>query len=84
MALTTRRRFLAGTAAGAGIALASGKAPFVNRAWAQAKDTVVFASGEPITGSFDPTSHTTLAHINLEGFIFGKLFRSPMRPEDPD
>jgi peptide/nickel transport system substrate-binding protein len=45
---------------------------------------VIFASGEPITGSFDPTSHTTLAQINLEGFIFGKLFRTPMRPEDPD
>jgi peptide/nickel transport system substrate-binding protein len=84
MVLTTRRKFLAGTAAGVGLGFASGKAPFVKRAWAQARDTIVFASGEPITGSFDPTSHTTLAQINLEGFIFGQLFRTPMRPENPD
>lgn len=82
---TTRRKFLTGSAAaGAGFAFSGGKAPFVSRAWAQAQDKVIFASGEPITGSFDPTSHTTLAQINLEGFIFGKLFRTPMRPETPD
>ena len=45
---------------------------------------MVFASAEPVTGNWDPTSHTTLARINLEGFVFGQLFRTPMRPENPD
>ena len=44
----------------------------------------MFASGEPLTGNWDPTSHTQLAQINFEGFVFGKLFNTPMRPREPD
>lgn len=79
---SSRRRFL-GTAA-AGAAALSLPAPYVRRAYGQARNTMVFASAEPVTGNWDPTSHTTLAQINLEGFVFGQLFRTPMRPEQPD
>jgi hypothetical protein len=54
------------------------------RLWPGLANTMVFASAEPVTGNWDPTSHTTLAQINLEGFVFGQLFRTPMRPENPD
>ena len=43
----------------------------------------MFASAEPVSGNWDPTSHTVLGQINLEGFVFGQLFRTPMRPENP-
>lgn len=82
----TRRGFLGTTTAAAGAA-AGGlllPAPYVRRAYGQARSTLVFASSEPVTGNWDPTSHTQLAQINFEGFVFGKLFNTPMRPEDPD
>lgn len=47
-------------------------------------DTVVFLSAENITGNWDPSSHTTLAQINIEGFVFNYLIRCPMRPENPE
>lgn len=77
-----RRSVLKGLAAGG--ALGAFPAPFVRRAYGQSRNTMVFASAEPVTGNWDPTSHTTLAQINLEGFVFGQLFRTPMRPENPD
>ena len=77
-----RRTALKGLAAG-GLAAAV-PAPFVQRAYGQSRNTMVFASAEPVTGNWDPTSHTTLAQINLEGFVFGQLFRTPMRPANPD
>ena len=79
---TNRRRVLGGMAAAGG--LAAFPAPYIKRAWGQARNHMVFASAEPVTGNWDPTSHTTLAQINLEGFVFGKLFQTPMRPENPD
>ncbi|WP_259699751.1 ABC transporter substrate-binding protein, partial [Pseudomonas protegens] len=39
---------------------------------------------ETLTGNWDPSSHTTLAQINLESFVFGYLTRAPMTPEKPD
>ncbi len=83
LAGTTRRNFL-GTTAAAGAAGLILPAPYVKRAYAQARSTLIFASGEPLTGNWDPTSHTQLAQINFEGFVFGKLFNTPMRPEKPD
>ena len=83
LAGTTRRSFL-GTTAAAGAAGLILPAPYVKRAYAQARSTMIFASGEPLTGNWDPTSHTQLAQINFEGFVFGKLFNTPMRPEKPD
>jgi peptide/nickel transport system substrate-binding protein len=79
---TTRRRVLGGMAAAGG--MAAFPAPFIKSAFGQSRNTMVFASAEPVTGNWDPTSHTTLAQINLEGFVFGQLFRTPMRPENPD
>ncbi|HEX2529024.1 MAG TPA: ABC transporter substrate-binding protein [Geminicoccus sp.] len=77
----SRRSFLKTSAAGA--AALTLPAPFIKRAYGQAKKTMVFASGEPVTGNWDPTSHTVLAQINLEGFVFGQLFRTPMRSDNP-
>lgn len=78
----SRRSF--NTLALAGAAASTLAMPFIRRAHADTRKTLIFGSGEPVTASFDPTSHTSLAQINLEGFIFGQLFRTPMRPEKPD
>ncbi|WP_035484696.1 ABC transporter substrate-binding protein [Geminicoccus roseus] len=77
----SRRSFLKTSAAGA--AALTMPAPFIKRAYAQGRNTMVFASGEPVTGNWDPTSHTVLAQINLEGYVFGQLFRTPMGSDDP-
>ena len=45
---------------------------------------MTFLSAENLTGNWDPSSHTTLAQINLESFVFGYLTRAPMRPDNPD
>lgn len=68
----------AGTAASLALPM-----PFIRPASAATRDTLVFASAEPVTGNWDPTSHTSLAQINFEGFVFGQLFRTPMRPSNP-
>lgn len=47
-------------------------------------DTVVFLSAENVTGNWDPSSHTTLAQLNVEAFIFNYLIRCPMRSENPE
>jgi peptide/nickel transport system substrate-binding protein len=75
--ITTRRTLLK---AGAGLFAMPVAAPFVKRAYGQGRRTIVFGSGEPLTGNWDPTSHTILAQINIEGLIFGQLVRCPMRP----
>jgi peptide/nickel transport system substrate-binding protein len=75
---TTRRSFIKGAAAGTGGLLLP--APFVKRVYGQGRRTIVFGSGEPLTGNWDPTSHTILAQVNIEGLIFGQLVRCPMKP----
>jgi peptide/nickel transport system substrate-binding protein len=81
-----RRRFLTSSAM-AGVALTL---PVLNTGFlvgpAMADDSraLNFLSAENLTGNWDPSSHTTLAQINLESFIFGYLTRAPMRPENPD
>lgn len=78
---TNRRDFLAGmTAVGAGAVLASG---FAGRAMAQDAKTLVFAAAGTVTSSWDPTSHTVAPQITAEGFIFGRLTKCPMTPENP-
>ena len=85
MATSTRRNFIKGaTAAGTGLALAAGPLSIHRKVYGQGKNNVIFASGEPLTGNWDPTSHTILAQINFEGFVFGQLMRTPMRPDKPD
>ena len=63
---TTRRTLLK---AGAGLLAMPVAAPFVKRAYGQGRRTIVFGSGEPLTGNWDPTSHTILGQINIEGQI---------------
>jgi len=94
----TRRRFLGNSLkVGAGLAayplIAKSSKVFRNTAYASGKgkatvavtpaDTVVFLSAENITGNWDPTSHTTLAQLNVEAFIFNYLIRCPMSIDDP-
>jgi peptide/nickel transport system substrate-binding protein len=76
------RRSLLKTTAGTAAALAL-PMPFIRPASAAGRDTLVFASAEPVTGNWDPTSHTSLGQINFEGFVFGQLFRTPMRADNP-
>ncbi|MCZ7448240.1 ABC transporter substrate-binding protein [Rhizobium rhizogenes] len=56
----------------------------VNPANAAEGKVLKFLSAETLTGNWDPSSHTTLAQINLESFVFGYLTRAPMTPEKPD
>lgn len=76
------RRSLLKTGASSAAALAL-PMPFIRPARAAGRNTMVFASAEPVTGNWDPTSHTSLAQINFEGFVFGQLFRTPMHPDNP-
>ena len=82
---TTRRKFLRnGIALGGAAAVTQFGSPFIRTASAgPASNSVVFASGEPLTGNWDPTSHTVLGQINFEGYVFGRLTNTPMRPENP-
>lgn len=78
--MTTRRQILAG--AGAAIAFGALGMPLV--ANAQTKKTVVLASMGPLTGNFDPTSHTTLGQGNFEKIVFSHLTRAPMEEGKTD
>ena len=82
---TSRRSFLQKSAIFTGAAAAGPLfSPFLRTARAgQSSNSVVFASGEPVTGNWDPTSHTVLGQINFEGYVFSRLTQTPMRPEDP-
>ncbi|WP_457588748.1 ABC transporter substrate-binding protein [Ensifer canadensis] len=81
-----RRAFLKSSAL-AGVALS---APVLNTSFlvnpvkAAEGKALNFLSAENLTGNWDPSSHTTLAQINLESFVFGYLTRAPMRPDSPD
>lgn len=70
-------------AGAAGVVSTALPMPFIRRAYAQGRNTVVYGSAQALTGNWDPTSHTQLAQINLENFVFSYLFRTPMRPENP-
>ena len=56
----------------------------VPAAQAQEKKRLVLASMGPVTGNWDPTSHTTLGQGNFEKFVFNALTRAPMRDDQPD
>ena len=86
----TRRKFLGNSLKlGTGLAiapmLAQTSALFRGTAHAAGtpSDTVVFLSAENITGNWDPSSHTTLAQLNVEAFVFNYLTRCPMTVEKP-
>lgn len=48
-------------------------------AFASSGKSVVLASQGPVTGNWDPTSHTTIGQLNFESYIFSRLTRSPMK-----
>jgi len=50
---------------------------------AEPTGTFTFASAEPLTGNWDPTSHTILAQINIENQIFDKLYFAPSGVDNP-
>jgi peptide/nickel transport system substrate-binding protein len=78
---TSRRSLIKGIAAGsASLALPT---PFVTRASAATRDTMVQAHSEPVTGNWDPTSHTILPQHYMELHVMGQLFRMPLRRENP-
>ncbi|MBR0898990.1 ABC transporter substrate-binding protein [Bradyrhizobium tropiciagri] len=64
--------------------------PILNTDWlvssAEAKDgkELVFLSSEAVTGNWDPTSHTNLGQLTVEGFIYGYLTRARMQQPDTD
>ncbi len=78
--MTTRRQVLVG----AGAAMAVGALGLPRVASAQSKKTVVLASMGPVTGNWDPTSHTTLGQTNFEKLIFSHLTRAPMEEGKTD
>ncbi len=78
--MTTRRQILAG--AGATVALGAFGMP--QAANSQGKKTVVLASMGPLTGNFDPSSHTTLGQLNFEKLIFSQLTRAKMEEGKTD
>jgi peptide/nickel transport system substrate-binding protein len=77
----SRRSLL--TAAAGGVVSTALSAPFIRRASAAGRNSLIYGSAQALTGNWDPTSHTQLAQINFENFVFGYLFRTPMRPDDP-
>ena len=56
----------------------------MNSAFAAEGKTLRFLGAEALTGNWDPTTHTNLGQLIVEGFVFGYLTRAPMRPEKPD
>ena len=87
MTTKTRRELLGDAAAVAaavgGLGLGQ---PLIGRAHAAeaAKKTVVLASMGPVTGNWDPTSHTTVGQLDFEAFVFSHLTRCPMEPGKTD
>ena len=47
------------------------------------KNVFIFASAEPLTGNWDPSSHTILSQLGIENHIFDKLYAFPCGVEDP-
>ena len=56
----------------------------INSAFAAEGKTLRFLGAEALTGNWDPTTHTNLGQLIVEGFVFGYLTRAPMRPQKPD
>ncbi|MBN8909694.1 MAG: ABC transporter substrate-binding protein, partial [Rhodospirillales bacterium] len=80
-----RRDVLKGAAAAAAISgIGTVAAPFGGKAFAQSKKTVVVASMGPVTGNWDPTSHTTVGQLDFEAFVFSHLTRCPMEEGKTD
>ncbi|RWG07749.1 ABC transporter substrate-binding protein [Mesorhizobium sp.] len=79
--MITRRGVLASAGAAGAMAVLGGG---IRPTKAADKKTVVLASMGPVTGNWDPTSHTTLGQGNFEKFVFNALTRAPMSDGEPD
>jgi len=79
----SRRGIIKFAALGAGLLLTPQGRPLLRSAKAEGRRKIVFASAEPLTGNWDPTTHTILAQLNIEAQIFGQLVRCPMRSDNP-
>jgi peptide/nickel transport system substrate-binding protein len=81
--MRTRREVLKGAvaitaAAGLGAVGPLGATP------ARAADkSLKLASMGPVTGNWDPTSHTTIGQLNVESWIFARLTSCPMKESNP-
>lgn len=78
-----RRHFLQGTAALAGFMQINPEF-FITSAYAQSGKELKFLSSGPITGNWDPTSHTSIPQKDIEALVMGFLTRTPMRLDNPD
>src|ERR1700737_4454221 len=84
--MISRRDVLLGGAVGiAGLGFGRVNPNFLmNSAFAAEGQTLRFLGAEALTGNWDPTTHTNLGQLIVEGFVFGYLTRAPMKPEKPD
>ena len=80
----TRRDVLKVTLGTTALASLGATQPFHSTV-AHAADTksIKIASMGPITGNWDPTSHTTIGQLNVESWIFGRLTSCPMKEDNP-
>jgi len=84
MVKTTRRKFLRGAAAAGTIAALGGKAPYFRKSLAQGRNHITYLQTEPLTSSWDVSSHTILAQIYFERHVFGQLIQTPMSEANPE
>jgi peptide/nickel transport system substrate-binding protein len=85
MSNISRRKFLKGATLAGAAAMAWRVNPdfLMSSAYAAQGKSLTFYSAENLTGNWDPSSHSTLAQMNLESFIFGTLTRAPMTVDNP-
>ncbi len=81
-----RRTLLQGALLGAGAAGLGRIDPgfLFTSAFAQENRPLRFLGAEALTGNWDPTTHTNLGQLIVEGYVMGYLTRAPMRPENPE
>lgn len=84
--MLSRRDALKMVIAGAGTAGIMRVNPefFISSARAAEGKQLRFLGAEALTGNWDPTTHTNLGQLIVEGMMFGYLTRAPMRPENPE
>jgi peptide/nickel transport system substrate-binding protein len=84
--MISRRNILQGGLVGAAAAAVGRLNPdfLFTSAHAQAARSLRFLGAEALTGNWDPTTHTNLGQLIVEGYVFGYLTRAPMTPEKPE
>lgn len=84
--MINRRQLLQGaafTAAAAGVGRINPDFLFTSAHAAEGR-TLRFLGAEALTGNWDPTTHTNLGQLIVEGYVFGYLTRAPMKPDNPE